>query len=413
MKNRKYLESKPLSVLLFLFLFLMYAVVYMTKNMFSSAMATIVEEGVMTKSQTGLINAVFWLVYAPFQIIGGLAVDKHSPHKLIMIGLAGAVISNVIIYFNQSYTIMMVAWTFNAIAQFGLWPGVFTIVSTQLAPGTRGTAAFWLLFSTSVGLGLSMLVASFVSHWKQNFLISVISLLIMMVIYAVLNHFMDKKMIKHQIPANYNNRNDKDSKTPLLPLMLSSGLIVFMLLSVFRGAVDNGIKMMTPVMLMESYNELPAAASTRMSSVLIIFSAFGTLIAGLVRRKITKNEAKAQVIFYTISALPLVAVCFIGHISYIWILVSLSFAVMFLQGASPFCQSFVSIRFEKYGRIGTVAGILNATSSIGNILASYIFAKMAEVIPWMGVTSSWLALILICAVLCVLIFPRWKRFLKK
>lgn len=47
-------------MLLFVFLFLMYAVVYMTKSMFSSAMAVIVEEGVMTKLQTGLI--VFLIV---------------------------------------------------------------------------------------------------------------------------------------------------------------------------------------------------------------------------------------------------------------------------------------------------------------------------------------------------------------
>lgn len=92
----------------------------MTKNMFSSAMATIVEEGFMTKSQTGLINAVFWLVYAPFQVVGGFAADKYSPYKLIVIGLVGAMIANIVIYFNQSYPVMMGAWVFNAIVQFGL-----------------------------------------------------------------------------------------------------------------------------------------------------------------------------------------------------------------------------------------------------------------------------------------------------
>ena len=84
--------------MLFVYLFMMYAVVYMTKSMFSSAMATIVEEGFMTKSQTGLINAVFWLVYALFQVVGGFAADKYSPHKLITIGLVGAIIANIVIY---------------------------------------------------------------------------------------------------------------------------------------------------------------------------------------------------------------------------------------------------------------------------------------------------------------------------
>lgn len=120
MKTQKYLESKSLSLFLFLFLFLMYAVVYMTKSMFSSAMAVIVEEGVMTKSQTGLINAVFWFVYALFQVVGGFAADRYSPYKLIMTGILGAVISNTIIYFNQSYSVIMTVWIFNAVAQFGL-----------------------------------------------------------------------------------------------------------------------------------------------------------------------------------------------------------------------------------------------------------------------------------------------------
>ena len=150
--KEKYLDSEDLSILLFLSLFVIYAVVYMTKNMFSAAMATIVEEGFMTKSQTGLINAVFWLVYAPFQILGGFAADKYSPYKLIMVGLAGILISNLVIYFNQSYFVMMCAWAFNAMAQFGLWPGIFKIVSTQISPRIRGAAIFWLLFSTSLGL---------------------------------------------------------------------------------------------------------------------------------------------------------------------------------------------------------------------------------------------------------------------
>ena len=273
MKNQKYLKDEKLSAVLFLFLFLLYAVVYMTKNMFTSAMAIIVEEGFMTKSQTGLINAVFWLVYAPFQVVGGFAVDRYSPYKLIMIGLAGATAANIVIYFNQSYYVMMLAWVFNAIIQFGVWPGVFKIVSTQIAPEMRKKAVFWLLFSTSIGLGMSMLISSFVTHWQQNFLVSVISLIITIAAYAVLNSFLDKKMVVAEPVSQEDSKKPEINKQPMLPLMLSSGLIVFLIVCLLRVAIDNGIKMMTPVMLMESYKDLPAAISTRMSSVLIIFSA--------------------------------------------------------------------------------------------------------------------------------------------
>ena len=410
MEKRKYIESEGWSIVLFLFIFLMYAVVYMTKSMFSSAMATIVEEGFMTKSQTGLINAVFWFVYALFQVIGGFTVDKYSPNKLVMIGLGGALVSNIVIYLNQDYPVMMAAWAFNAMAQFGVWPGVFKIISTKLAPSVRRPAVFWMLFSTSVGLGLSMLIASFVSHWKQNFLISVISLLICMILFAVLNRCTEKRMVD-ELPEE--DAKEEKQKSPMRPLLFSSGLFVLMFVCLLRVAVDNGIKMMTPVMLMESYEKLPAALATRLSSILILFSAIGTMTAGLVQKTVTKNEMKAQMLFYGVCLIPLTVVCFIGEISYLWILVALSFSVLLMQGASPFSQSYAALHFDKYGRIGTVSGILNAMASVGNVMASYIFAKMSELMPWKGVAGCWLAVVVVCFALCAFVLPRWSEFVKK
>ena len=409
-KNQKYLESKNLSIILFLFVFLLYAVVYMTKNVFSSAMASIVEEGFMTKSQTGLINAVFWFVYAPFQIVGGFAADKYSPYKLILIGLIGGLISNIVIYFNQSYPVIMAAWSFNAIAQFGLWPGVFKIVSTQTSPSIRGAAVFWLMFSTSVGLGMSMLAASFVKHWQQNFIVSVVVLLVTIVSFIILYSYMEKKMVVKEREEIENKK--KTQKAPMKPLMFSSGLIVFLIVCLLRVAIDNGIKMMTPVMIMESYENIPAAIATRMSTVLVIFSAIGILIAGFMKSNITGNEPKAQIILMGMSVPVLLLVCFVGKVHYLWVLAALSIAVALVHGAAPFGQSYIALRFEKYGRIGTVSGILNATASVGNILASYVFARMAERMPWRMVVSSWLGVILICILLCTAVLKKWTRFIK-
>ena len=146
----KYLESKRLSWLLFFTCFILFAVVYMTKNMFSAAMASIVEEGIMTKTQTGAINGAFWTVYAIFQVIGGFIADKFSPYKLVGIGLGGAVIANLVIYINQDYWVIMAAWVFSGIIQFGLWPGIFKIISTQVSPSLRSTSIFWMAFTPLV-----------------------------------------------------------------------------------------------------------------------------------------------------------------------------------------------------------------------------------------------------------------------
>ena len=104
-----HLENRVESRHFFWFIWLLYAVVMMTKNSFNAALTVIVAEGILTKSQTGTFSTVFYLVYAPLQIVGGLAADRHSPERLIKIGLFGAALANIVIVINQNYYVMLVA----------------------------------------------------------------------------------------------------------------------------------------------------------------------------------------------------------------------------------------------------------------------------------------------------------------
>ena len=141
-----HLENKSVSKKFFWMLWVMYAVVYMTKSCYSGAMASIVHEGVLTKSQTGLITASFYFVYAPLQILGGIFADKYNPEKMIKIGLIGSGVANLIIFCNQNYYVMLLAWMFNAVVQFAIWPSVFKIMASQLPRSERKKNAFYMSF---------------------------------------------------------------------------------------------------------------------------------------------------------------------------------------------------------------------------------------------------------------------------
>ncbi len=408
MKPQKHLVLESHSLILFFTLFVLYAVVYMTKNMYSSAMAVIVEQGVMTKSQTGFINAVYWFIYGIFQFVGGFITDKTSPFKVVTIGVVGAALANIIISINQNYYVMLAAWAFNGMIQFGVWPGIFKIISTQTDSSVRGPAVLWISLSSGLGLGMSMLVASFVKRWQNNFSISAIVLLVMLAIFIVVYRRLEKEMVEDTVERKKASDTPTE-KAPMLPLLFSTGLIALIGASFFRFTVENGIKLMTPVMLMESYENLPAAISTRMSAVLVIFTIGGLFIARYARKKI-KYETSAMKLFGLLAVPGLAFACFVGRVHYIWILVALSYVTIVLCATSPFAATYISTRFEKQGRIGTVTGVINGAASLGNILASYVFAKMAELVPWEWVTASWLAFDLIFVLLCVIVAPRWKRF---
>ena len=93
--NDKCIHNEKISIALFFLTLIMYSLVYMTKNCYSAAMVLLVNEGILTKTQTGSISAAFYLFYAPFQIIGGMAADKYSPFNLIFIGLFGSTLCNL------------------------------------------------------------------------------------------------------------------------------------------------------------------------------------------------------------------------------------------------------------------------------------------------------------------------------
>ena len=169
-----HLENKSVSKKFFWTLWIMYAVVYMTKSCYSAAMASIVHEGVLTKSQTGFITAAFYFVYAPLQILGGVFADKYNPEKMIKIGLIGGAIANLIIFCNQNYYVMLFAWIFNAVIQFALWPAVFKIISSQLESEYRVKGIYFITFSSTFGLVLAYVVAAFMSNWLYNFLLSAV-----------------------------------------------------------------------------------------------------------------------------------------------------------------------------------------------------------------------------------------------
>ena len=189
-----HLENKKVSRLFFTFLFLMYAIVYMTKNCFNGALADIVAEGVLTKSQTGLITALFYLVYTPLQIVGGIIVDKYSPELLVKIGLFGGALANAIIFFNHNYYVMLVVWTLNALIQFAIWPGIYKIVTSQLCRSDKSYMIFLITMASTVGLLMSYVIAAFLPSWEMNFAVSAVALFVL----TVAMHFYSKYLIFRQ-----------------------------------------------------------------------------------------------------------------------------------------------------------------------------------------------------------------------
>jgi sugar phosphate permease len=408
------LTSKKASVLLLAVLFITYAFICLTKNCFSSAMVFIVSEGILTKFQTGVISAAFYTVYAILQIVGGVITDKWHPERFITVGLIGASLSNLVIFFNQNYTVMLVSWIFNAMIQFAVWPATFKLVSTMLVKEMRSNSLFLITFGNPFGVVFSYAVAALVgTSWQYNFLVSSVGLVIIAIVWEITVKSISPYVKETEIEAPKTEKSEENAtRISLFKLIFSSGLILFTALSFIRTMFDLGIKSMSATMINESYTDVSPTMSTWLTIIVLICGAVGPCIARIIYPRFIKNEAIAAALFF-FAAAPLAALTLlVGKIHYVALVIILALIVMLMSGCSIFTTSYAAAKFNKWGKGATVAGILNCTASFGVVGANLIFTAIAEGAGWFGTAVVWVIMMAVSILITLTLIPIWSAFLK-
>ena len=406
------LTDKRKSLLLFFLVFISYALIYMTKNCYSAAMASLVNENIMTKSETGRITAMFYIIYAPFQIVGGKAADRFSPSKLILLGTLGAGICNVLVYiFSGNYIAMIVIWSVNALVQFGIYPSIFKIIVTELCDSHRTRAVFYIGFSVTTGLVCSYVTALFIKDWRNNFLLSAITLFVITVAF----YFIYESLARHMTVIGEEKRsvvseNEKE-KTPFIIPFITSGVPLLLFVCMVQGLLNLGLKSLVPVMLMESYEAVSPQLANGLNIFLILASPLGIILARSALFKKISYPTTIAILMGVVVPM-LVVMTFIGDIHIALIILALAILAVAVSIMSIFF-SCVSRSFENIGASGTLAGMFNCMVALGIVLANYVFTLLAEKKGWEFTVYVWLALAALSLVLSIITVPLWKKFLNK
>ena len=408
--------TKRASVLLLCALVTSYAYACMTRNCFSAAMVFITAEGRLDNLQTGIINAAFYVLYAAFQVPGGFLIDKLKPEHFITIGLLGAAGCNLVIFFNQSYPVMLSMWALNGVLQFGVWPAIFKLASTMKAPGMRRHALFIVTLGSPLGVLANYLVAAGIGeNWRLNFLVSAVGLAVVAVLFEAVmfilrphtaeREFLPETVAEIDIPA-YGTR--------FSALLWSSGLVFILALAFIRTGFDYAAKSLTPTMISQSYDEVTPVLATLLNVVVLIMSVAGTVLAYVLYPRFVKNEATVLLAMFALALPPVAVTLFVGRVGYMMILLSCALIAMMMGAATLFTTSYIAARFNRYGHGGAVAGLINCFSSLGIVAAFTLFPAVSQSrFGWRGVAVVWAALMALAFLLCLVIRPLWSRFIRK
>ena len=394
-----------------------YTFIYLTKNCFSSAMVFIVEEGILTKFETGTINAVFYAVYAVGQMLVSPIVDKYRPERFITIGLVGAAVANLVIFLNQNYVLILCVWVFNAIVQCAVWPAVFKIATTVVCDRLVDQSIFYINAAGTLGTILSFVVAAIVtSHWQLNFLISAIGLAIFTVIWELSLIFLRPVFDAASKPERKEESEikiEEKKRISFVTLLFSSGLIVLFIVAVLRVAFDTGFKALTPSIINESYESVSARLSTLVNISVIAAGFLGILFAGVLHAKTVRNEAVA-ILVLSILAMPFTfLLLLVGKVHYLVIVGLLTIISFILSIIGMFALSYISRRFNRFNMGATVLGFLNAGAALGMVAANLIFTAIADNFGWTVTIISWIGVMAGAVLLSAVFLIIWNKFLER
>ncbi len=410
MKTR-YLEGTKLSIFLFISLMVPYTFAAMTKNCFSSAMVFIVDEGLLSAFETGTITAVFYIVYASLQVVGGYLTDRWHPEYFITVGLIGGGICNILIYFfNTSYIALLVIWSVNAVFQAPLWPAAFKIISTMTSHSVSEKGLVIATLGYPTGTLLCYGVAAIVSRWQALFLISGVGLFLFAAYWLLAFGRIKPKLIEEEtVHIDYGSAAKREHSA-FLPLVISSGLIFTLIVTFIRSMFDSGIKSLTPTMINACYESVSPTFATTLNMIILIAGIFGPFVAQAIYPRFIHNEVAACSLFLAAAVPCVITIAFIGRISYIIIVIALAILALCMSASGLFTTSLIASRFNKWGYGATVAGLLNCMASFAIVAANMVFTWIAEGFGWNVTTVLWVIMIILGTVLALVTIPIWKKF---
>ncbi len=414
MKEEK--SPKKASLVLFLACWMVYAVLCMTKNAFGAAIAPIVQEGFMTKSQAGIINGAYYIFYGGAQLGLAKLVDKISPVKMLHMALFGAFLAMAGFMVAESFALMLILWSLSGLLQFASWPATIRIVSQYLIPGFRGKAMTLIAFCYCAGSMINSLMASVIlkfSGWRTIFGVTVAAVVVAWIAFWILSKKTMPILAQMVEPAPSSvHEVKKHKRSHTWKIMLVSGITLMLVPGFMRAMLDTGLKSWVPTLIVESY-EVSSSFASFLTTGLMLINLSGVFLVNLVCPKFIKSEVVCLGLCFLLSLPCLGLLTLIGKISVVTAVILLTVVTTLMYAGNQLINIMMPAKFAALNLTGGIASIINAFACFGIVLANFGFGYLADLFGWNVTILVWIGMAAAGGLFCFLAARFWKRFLKK
>lgn len=375
---------------IFLGCFLAYFSAYMVRLNLPAALNNMMSALALSGAQCGLLQTVFALVYACGQFVNGAIVDRVSARRHILLGLGFSGLFNLLFGFATEYWMLVVLWALNGAAQSMIWTPVVKLIAVWFKGRRRGRASFGITMTLIAGnlcaWLLSGAVASAVS-WRWSFVLPAA--------WAILAAGLSRWILADRPePGEDLGEEEADRKRaftgksmPFRTTLFTTGLAPLLVCCVGNGFVRDGIITWAPTIIARLHRAgAPAPVLTTLAIPLL--NLVGVLLARRVYAAFNGNARRCTgALMLLCAALAFLLIPLGRRIVPCVLLLGLCCSAT--NGINPMLTTFIPMEYERVGRVGLVAGMVDAFIYLGSSLAGIVTGAVSDAAGWWPVFALW------------------------
>lgn len=383
MEDRKFttLQLRVLSAC-----FIVYFCAYIGRLNLSASLDSIMRDMNVLETAGGTLQTVFAIVYATGQFVCGALVDRLSPKKMIMTGLIGSALANLAFSIAESFPVLCVIWAFNGAFQSMLWTPIVRILAAHFSGIRRQRASFTMSFTLAGGnlaaWGLSVQLQKWFG-WRQAFLIPCFVLL-----FACAIAFFMMPNIKNEKDDN-EHKESMNKKAPVA-FLFTTGLAFMLLSSVTNGFLRDGVITWAPTIL--------GMEEGMFTLIIPVINLIGIICGGTIVRVFKSRVRVIAGYMMAACCIPSLLLCVFTGAEVWQMALMLGLMSAILYGSNTLYTVLMPMEYDASGRVGLVAGLIDAFIYVGSALAGTLTGFMRQSMgSWSFVYAVWVVVALIGA----------------
>lgn len=362
--------NKRKEVLLITALMFGYSLMYMDKNMISTAIIPIAEQFQLSTSQTGLIMSFFFLGYSLMQIPSGWLADKIGYKKVLILSLGLVSLFTFAFGFGGSLVIFIVIRFFAGVGHAGYPPSTSKGIAVNFTKDRRTFIQSLILSTSGIGGILAFLIGARLVDWNWHNAYYVLGALFILSLLMVIF------FVPNDIVVKQKKVESTKSQTSFKSVILNRNVLTLFIVMILINMAYYGNMSWLPSFLKEKFT----LSISTVGTILAINAVGGTiasLLAGILLTKFFVGKEKG---LFLINAM-------ISSVSFAGLVLTDSLALSItLLYVLTFCITIFFVGIFSWPHkilpgnvIGSSIGVINTGSTIGGFIAPMTFGALVAI----------------------------------